>query len=101
MTTAQGRPSTDGGSFVNNADIPDDDSDITPTYDRNARKNERKREEKTLKFRFKPSNRMSEENGNPSVVHRHWIALIQEAFGDQVYVFDNNNRVMPKIDLVR
>ena len=101
MTTAQGRPSTDGGSFVNNADIPDDDSDITPTHHRNASKNERKREEKTLKFRFKPSNRMSEENGNPSVVHLHWIALIQEAFGDQVYIFDNNNKVMPKIDLVR
>jgi hypothetical protein len=100
MTTASGRPSTDRGAFVTNIDPPDDDSDITPTDDRNARKNERKREEKTIKFRFKPNNSMSGKV-NPSVVHLHWIALIQEAFGDKVHIFDNNNKVMPTVDLVR
>jgi hypothetical protein len=100
MTTAQGRHSTDSGVFVTNADPPDDDSDITPTDDRNARKTERKRQEKTLKFRFKPSTSMSGQV-NPSVVHLHWIALIQEAFGDKVHIFDNNNKVLPTVDLVR
>ena len=100
MTTAPGRYSTDGGASVTTAEMLDDDSDITPTDDRNARKNERKREEKTIKFRFNPCHCLSEKV-DPSVVHLHWIALIQDAFGDQVHIFDNKNKVMPKVDLVR
>ena len=100
MTTASGRKFDDGGTFVTNEDPPDDDSDITPTNDRNARAHERKREEKTIRFRFAPTDQGFHDI-NPSMIHLHWIASIQETFGDKVHIIDNNNHVLPKVDILR
>ncbi len=56
-------------------------------------------QEKTLRFRFPVMN-----GGNcvpPPVLHYHFIAAVQEAFGDQIQFLDNKNRKVGKIDLVR
>jgi uncharacterized membrane-anchored protein YhcB (DUF1043 family) len=100
MTTASGLESGDGRFFAAYVDQTDDASDITPNDDRNARVKERKRDEKTLRFRFKQSN-LTTNDINPRTIHLHWMAAIQEEFGDKVRIIDNNNRVIPKVDLLR
>ena len=100
MTTASGPESGNGRSSAANGDQPDDASDITPNDDQNARVKERKREEKALRFRFTQSNR-NPNDVNPRTIHLHWMAAIQDEFGDQVHIIDNKNRVVPKVDLLR
>jgi hypothetical protein len=100
MTTASSRKYDDGGTSPPHADPPDDASDITPTDDRNSSGKERTRVEKTLRFRFAHNN-SNDDTVTPCHIHFHWVTAVQEAFGDQVRIIDNNNRVLPKVDLLR
>ena len=40
-------------------------------------------------------------NVSPPVLHYHFIAAVQEAFGDQIEILDNKNRRVEKIDMIR
>jgi hypothetical protein len=80
-------------------DHQDDDTVATPT--RGAKKDPpaSQIQEKTLRFRFPVM-----KGGNcvpPPVLHYHFIAAVQEAFGDQIQFLDNTNRKVGKVDLVR
>ena len=82
-----------------NPALQDDDTVVTPT--RGAKKDTpaSQVQEKTLRFRFPVMN-----GGNcvpPPVLHYHFIAAVQEAFGDQIQFLDNKNRKVGKVDLVR
>lgn len=100
MTTASSRDYDDGGASGSKPTFSDELSDVTPTDDRNARGKDCHRVEKTLRFRFAPSNR-TEDNIAPGHVHLHWITAVQETFGDQVRIIDNHNRVLPTVNLLR
>ena len=36
----------------------------------------------------------------PPVLHYHFLAAVQDAFGDQIQLLDNNNRKVDKIDII-
>ena len=55
--------------------------------------------EKTLKFRFLGHNH--NDQVLPGQVHLHWIQAIQDQFGAEVQIINNNGQVMPKVDTVR
>jgi hypothetical protein len=40
------------------------------------------------------------ENVDPSITHPHWIALVQDEFGVQVRIINNNNKTLPKVNLL-
>jgi hypothetical protein len=37
----------------------------------------------------------------PSVVHARWMCILQEEFGEAVQLFDNKNKIVPKLDPIR
>ena len=79
---------------------PDDASDITPTDTRNVKKNNQAVIEKTVKFRFLPMDR-SDDPIHPSLIHSQWIHAVQDAIGEDILLYDNHGRVVPKIDPLR
>ena len=100
MVDLFGHPYDDGRTASNGTSVPDDASDATPTDDRNSRVKDRYLEEKTIRFRFVPS-RDNASAVSPRVIHAHWLKTVQDEFGDKVKVYDNHNRLVPKIDLLR
>jgi hypothetical protein len=77
----------------------DDDTVVTPTRRAKASAPDGQLEEKTLRFRF-PT--MADGNNViPPVLHYHFIAAVQEAFGDQIEILDNKNCRVEKIDMIR
>ena len=82
-----------------NPDHQDDDTVATPTRGVKKVNSDSQVQEKTLRFRFPVMN-----GGNcvpPPVLHYHFIAAAQEAFGDKIQFLDNKNRKVGKVDLVR
>jgi hypothetical protein len=77
----------------------DDDTVVTPTRGEKERAVVDKFNEKTIRFRFPAMT--SGDPVAPSVVHARWMCIIQEEFGDAVQIFDNNNRIIPKLDPLR
>jgi hypothetical protein len=73
---------------------------VTPTRRAKQTSTDDQPAEKTLRFRFPVMN-----NGSnvvaPPMLHYHFIAAVQDAFGDKVKFLDNNNRILDKIDMVR
>ena len=55
--------------------------------------------EKTLRFRFPPM--FTGDPVAPSTLHAHWMCAIQQEFGNDVQIIDNQNRVVSKIDPTR
>ena len=87
-----------GDSHLDDAS-PDDATVTTPPRGERARSKDTFFQEKTIRFRFPPS-----EDGRvvpPPLLHIHWMHAVQDAFGDQVQFIDNNNRRVPKIDPLR
>ena len=78
----------------------DDDTVVTPT--RRAQKNtsDNPSDEKTLMFRFPVIVDLEKSVVAPPVLHYHFLAAVQEAFGDQIQLLDNNNRKVEKIDII-
>ena len=78
----------------------DDDTVATPTRGAKKVPSNSQVQEKTLRFRFPVMN-----GGNcvpPPVLHYHFIAALQEVFGDQIqFLVDNKNCKVGKVDLVR
>ena len=81
-------------------DPQDDDTVVTPPRGAKQSTSAEKHQEKTLRFRFPVMT-----GGNnivaPPVLHYHFIAAVQDAFGDTIQFLDNNNRVVNQIDVVR
>jgi hypothetical protein len=80
-------------------DPQDDDTVATPPRGAKQSTQTEQNKEKTLRFRFPVMT-----GGNvvaPQVLHYHFIAAVQDAFGDTIQVLDNKNRVVNKIDVVR
>jgi hypothetical protein len=82
-------------------DPQDDDTVATPPRGATTTTTpDGKNQEKTLRFRFPVMT-----GGNsivaPPVLHYHFIAAVQDAFGDTIQFIDNKNRVVNKIDVVR
>jgi hypothetical protein len=77
----------------------DDASDVTPPGGRAGRTNVQQLVEKTVKFRFLVNE--SGEPVSPSKLHLHWIQAVQEYFGDDVQIMNNNGQTMPTVDTMR
>ena len=80
-------------------DPQDDDTVATPPRGTPQSTPAEKHQEKTLRFRFPVMT-----GGNsivaPPLLHYHFIATVQDVFGDTIQFIDNNNRVVNKIDVV-
>ena len=88
MTNPSGRPPGDGGVPPAVGVNHDDASDATPPGVRGAQRNEELRVEKTVKFRFIGNHKG--EAVVPAKFHLHWIQAVQEYFGKDVQVMNNN-----------
>ena len=73
---------------------------VTPTRRAKQNSTDDQSAEKTLRFRFPVMNTGSNAVA-PPMLHYHFIAAVQDAFGDKVKFLDNNNRILDKIDMVR
>jgi hypothetical protein len=100
MTNQSSRPPGDGVVPPAAGVQYDDASDVTPPSVRGVNRNEHERVEITVKFRFLGKNRKGEAI-DPAKVHLHWIRAVQDHFGTEVQVMNNNGQVMPKVDTVR
>ena len=93
--------SSNEAKHIRDGNLTDDDaSDITPTDIRNTKRNEQVFVEKTFKFMFSPKER-SDDPVHPSIVHIQWIREVQDALGNDIEVFDNKGKKLPKIDPLR
>jgi hypothetical protein len=77
----------------------DDASDVTPPVASRRNSHDLQRVEKTLKFRFFSTG--GRDQVDPAQIHLHWIQAIQEQFGSDVQVMNNNGQVMPNVDTIR
>ena len=100
MTVPAAQSSTAPPHFFQSPSAEDDETVVTPTRGDKMKSNESMREEKTIKFRFPPS-RTKEINVHPVVLHAHWMQEVQNAFGEGVQFFDNNNRQLVNLDPLR
>ena len=80
--------------------LPDDDSQATPPANGNLNPNDSQTMEKTIKFRFAPATNRNDQVA-PALIHMHILSSIQEAYGDEIDILDNNNKILPKIDPIR
>jgi hypothetical protein len=80
-------------------DHQDEDTVATPQRRAKQSTSDDKHQEKTLRFRF-PVMTGGSNIAAPPVLHYHFIAAVQDAFGDSIQILDNKNRVVNKIDLV-
>jgi hypothetical protein len=78
----------------------DDDTVITPTRGERMKHNDSLRVEKTIKFRFIPSNDNTDKV-HPAILHAHWIDEVKKSFGEEVQFLDNRNRIVTKMDPLR
>ena len=99
MTNLLAVPPDDGRPATAHQPAEDDSSEATKTDNRSSKKKEEKMIEKTVKFRFLRAK--DRQNVDPATFHLHWIQHVQEEFGDNVQVFNNNGTMMPKIDMLR
>lgn len=76
----------------------DDDTVVTPPKGDKSVLSRSIIQEKTLKFRFPPTQHGNNGNVHPLVLHAHWMYEVQMAFGDEVKFFDNSNRKVGKLD---
>ena len=97
MTTLFVPPSDDGGTSPAKLLPPDDASDVTDHDMRNTSKQDCMRKEKTLRFRFAPTQH-GQEIASPASIHTRWIDAVQDAFGSDVQILDNHSRLLPTID---
>lgn len=99
MTDSSVRPPGDGSVPAAVTIHQDDTSDVTPPATSRRNTTDSHRMEKTLKFRFLGHNH--NDQVLPGQVHLHWIQAIQDQFGAEVQIINNNGQVMPKVDTVR
>jgi hypothetical protein len=78
----------------------DDDTVVTPPRRAQKSNSDDQSDEKTLMFRFPVIVDLEKSIVPPPVLHYHFIAAVQDAFGDQIQVLDNNNRKVGKIDVI-
>ena len=77
----------------------DDDTVATPPRGGGSNSRERLCVEKTLKFRFVPSE--ANDGVHPAILHVHWMNEVQSTFGNDVQFFDNRNRQVTKFEPLR
>ena len=78
----------------------DDDTVVTPTRRAQKSNSDNPFDEKTLMFRFPVIVDLDKSIVAPPVLHYHLLAAVQDAFGDQIQLLDNNNRKVEKIDII-
>ena len=96
MTNPFAAPPGDGGAGPKHSRTDDDASDATQTDKRNAKVPDDYLIEKTVKFRFPKKD--SGHFDDPMIFHRQWTQMVQEEFGEDLQVFNNNGTKMKKID---
>ena len=78
----------------------DDDTVVTPPRRTKKSNSDDQSDEKTLMFRFPVVVDLEKGIVAPPVLHYHFLAAVQEAFGDQIQILDNKNRKVDKIDII-
>jgi hypothetical protein len=100
MMDHAGRPLNEAETSGDGHLHPDDASDIIPNDTRNVKRNNQAVIEKTVKFRFLRMDR-SEDPIHTSLIHSQWIHAVQDAIGEDILLYNNHGRVVPKIDPLR
>ena len=77
----------------------DDDTVVTPPRGGGSNSRERLCVEKTLKFRFVPSD--ANDGVHPAILLVHWMNEVQSTFGNDIQFFDNRNRQVTKFEPLR
>ena len=78
----------------------DDMSDVTVNNGRNPEENHQKMTSKVLKFSF-VYDKDNKNRAPPSVIHTHWMQIVQDTLGAEIVIINNHNKHVEKVSTIK